>query len=64
MRHFLASLVLVSSILAHGFWRAGNVFHHFFGGILVMLVAVIILPVALFRRARRKYIKWFQNRNE
>ena len=64
MRHFLAALVLSTSFLAYAFWRAGNKLHHFFGGILVMLVAVLILPATHFRRARRKYSKWSQNRDE
>lgn len=64
MRRFLASLVLVTSILAHGFWRAGNKLHHFFGGILVILVAALILPAALFRRARRKHSKGSESRDE
>jgi len=49
MRNFLAGLVLATSILAHGFWRAGNKLHHFFGSILVLLTAVLILPTSLFR---------------
>ena len=55
MRHFLAGIVLATSIIAHGFWRAGNKLHHVFGGSLVLLAAAIILPKAFVQRAKLKY---------
>ncbi len=51
MKNLTASFLLAVSILAHGFWRAGNKLHHFFGAILVVLVAVVVFPVAIVRRA-------------
>ncbi len=53
MRNLMVSLLLSTSMLAHGFWRAGSKLHHFFGAIFVVLVAVTVLPVSLVRRAVR-----------
>ena len=54
MRNLIASLLLAASTLAHGFWRAGSMLHHFFGVILVAIVAVIVLPISLIRRTARR----------
>ena len=50
MRNLIASILLATSALAHGFWRAGNKLHHFFGAILVAIVAIIVLPISLIRQ--------------
>lgn len=49
----IASILLATSTLAHGYWRAGSKLHHFFGAILVAIVAVIVLPISLITRAAR-----------
>ena len=54
MRNLIASLILATSTLAHGFWLTGNKLHHFFGAVLLATVAVIVLPVSLVKRAMRK----------
>ncbi len=51
MKNLTASILLAVSILAHGFWRAGNKLHHFLGALLVTLFAVVVFLVAIFRRA-------------
>lgn len=51
MKNLTASIFLAVSILAHGFWRAGNKLHHFFGTILVVFIPLIVFPVAIVRRA-------------
>ena len=64
MRRLLASVLLAVSILAHGFWRAGNRLHHVFGGILVMLVAVVTLPISVVRYARRRFNNEAKSKDE
>ena len=50
MRNLIASILLATSTLAHGFWRASSKLHHFFGAILVAIIAIIVLPISLIRR--------------
>lgn len=64
MRILTASVLLALSILAHGFLRAGNKLHHFFGAILVVLVAVIVFPAAIVRRAMSKRDQWNDGKSE
>ena len=52
LRNLTASFLIAISALAHGFWRAGNKLHHFFGAILVVIVAAIVLPVSVVRRVK------------
>ena len=53
VRNLMASVLLATWILAHEFWRAGSKLHHLFGVIFLVLVAVIVLPISLARRALR-----------
>ena len=54
MKNLTASILLAVSVLADGFWRAGNKLHHFFGAILVGLVVVFVFPAAIIKRAMGK----------
>ena len=64
MRGVAAVLILATSTLAYGFWRAGSRLHHVFGAVVILMVAMIAVPAALAKRLSKAHNRDRSDNNE